>query len=115
MGNFLERATQEGNRYEEARRAAAHLQEELPCLYSVLTGIEPKGETVGLLPGSVRIYTWGGQLRAMLSGEKWENLAYLDCGPHLRTLAQIDEAIRDGNMVWKKASDRKNSYPDPAF
>jgi len=110
MSSFLDRAITLGDEYEEAERAAKHLAEKFPCLCAVLTGIRPKGEAPGVSPGGIRIYTNGGQVKAMMSGKGWENLGYLDCGPTLTSLQDIEDALAQGKIGWKKATGQTIPY-----
>jgi hypothetical protein len=110
MSNFLSRAGVDGNEWEEAREAAAHLRETFPQLYALFTGNEPKGDIPGVAPGGVRIFTNGGQLKAMISGKNWLNVGYLDCGKELTSLADIEAALQSGAIGWKKATERTLPY-----
>lgn len=110
MSSFLDRAATAGDEYEEAEKAAAHLQAAFPCVYQVLTGVRPKGELPGVAPGGIRIYTNGGQVKAMISGKGWENIGYLDCGPTLTSFKEIEDAISQGKIGWKKATGQTIPY-----
>lgn len=115
MSSFLDNANAEVDLYDEAEKACKHLQESLPCLYAVLTGVRPQGAIPGVAPGGIRIYTNGGVLKAAISSSTWKKIGYLDCGKHLTSLVDIEAAIAEGSIAWNDPPKRNNSYPDPAF
>jgi len=114
MSKFLQNATSEGSCFDEARAAAEHLYKDFPAVYAILTGEPASTGFIGRLPGSIRLFTNGTELKAMLSGREWVKDGYIVVPKQVDIIGGIEEELQAGRIGWSAASGQKNSYKQPS-
>lgn len=115
MADFLSRATVKGDPWSEAEVAAKFLMGNYPCLYKVLVGDRPSGQDLGRLPGSVRLFTNGGEFKAVIQGKEWLFDGYLLVPKQDNIIAGIEEELKNGRIGWSVASGQANSSKKPTY
>ena len=110
MGSFLDRATQAGDQYGDALKACEPYLSKYPCLHAILAGEKPTPTNPGREPGSVRIFTNGGEMRASIGGKNWLYTGYLELPQRVMTLADIEDALKAEKIGWKLVDVRKPSF-----
>lgn len=115
MADFLSRATVKGDPWTEAETAVKHLIGNYPCLYKVLVGDRPSAADLGRLPGSVRLFTNGGEFKAVIQGREWLFDGYLIIPKEDNIVQGIEEELKAGRIGWSVASEQKNSSKKPTY
>jgi hypothetical protein len=115
MADFLGRATGKSDPWVEAKIAAEFIQAEFPYLYQVFIGSPPNAAGISRHPGSVRIFTNGNEMKAMLSGKEWENDGYLVIPKQVNLLEGIETALEAGLIGWSKSREHLNSSKKPTY
>jgi hypothetical protein len=110
MADLFARAMSKGDTYEEAAKACDWLKEGYPYLHDVLCGHKPSKDGVPRLPGSVRIFTNGGELKCEITGQEWLMRGYLVLPPGVLTIEAIEDQLKSGQIGWAVKTERKASY-----
>lgn len=108
-GDFLSRATGATDTFGDAREAAGYLQKPLPHIARILMG-EPKvGADTARLPGSIRLFTNGTDLKACISGREWIFDGYVVLPKELDLLAALELELEAGRIGWSVVSVQKDT------
>ena len=108
MSGFLQRVKEKSDVWAEAAKGVAHLKEGYPTVYSILAGQAPVGSEVGVVPGSIRLFSNGGVLKFVVSGREWLYDVYGVVGEGLEILESIEKVINSGEVSYKAVSERKD-------
>lgn len=115
MGDLFRRATEKGDIFEEAEMAVRTLKTEFPHLHDLLCGKKGNGTTADRLPGSLRLFTNGGELKAEITGPEWVMKGYLIVPKEDMSFRAIEEQLSSGKIGWSVKTDRKDSSSKPPY
>jgi len=113
MADFLSQATVKGDPWVEARQCCAGIKDLFPCLYDVLVGSPPNGAGISRFPGSVRLFTNAGELKACLSGKEWLYDGYVVIPQGDTVLEGLEKQLKAGKIGWSPAREQKDSWKKP--
>lgn len=114
MSGFLSQATVKGDPWLEAKAAAEPIRELFPCIYDTLIGSPPNGAGISRMPGSIRLFTNAGELKACLSGKDWLYDGYVVLPKDVAILQGLEEQLKAGKIGWSPAREQKDSYRKPS-
>lgn len=106
MSDLFSRAMSKGDPYEEASKAVSELKSAFPYLHDVLAGSKANGSGVDRLPGSLRLFTNGGELKAEITGQEWIMRGYLLIPKGLLTFEAIEAELAAGRIGWTVKTER---------
>jgi len=110
MSSILDRVNMKDDPWEGAQRACAWMKDDYPETYAVLTGRPKSKDSEGVLPGSIRLFTNGGELKAVIGGKEWLMDGYIVLAHGVTILAAIEAELQQGRIGWKATTERKPSY-----
>lgn len=109
MSDLFARAMSKGDPHEEAEKAIGWMKSTLPYLHDVLAGCRPTPTTPARLPGSVRLFSNGGELKAEVTGAEWVMRGYLLIPHGILTVEAIEGELAAGRIGWSAKTERLNS------
>lgn len=115
MSDLLSRAMSKGDPWDEASKAVGWLKENFPFLHQVLAGQREKEKVVAALPGSVRLFSNGGELKAEITGPEWVMKGYLVLPKEVTILENLEKELADGRIGWTVKTDKVNSLGKPTY
>lgn len=108
MSDLFGRAMVKGDPYAEAKKAVGHLKDRFPMIHDVLAGYSASNGVVNRMPGSIRIFTNGGFLKAEVTGQEWLMKGYLVLPHGLLSFEEIETELAAGNIGWSAKTERVN-------
>lgn len=115
MSDLFQRATKATNVWQDARAAAGHLVDHFPLVSEVLLGSPAGDGSSGRLPGSIRVFTNGQELKACLSGREWLFDGYLVLPKEVDIITAMELELQAGRVGWSAASGQKNSSRQASY
>jgi len=115
MSDLFARAMTKGDPWEESRKAVGWMRETYPFLHDVLVGSPPSVTLAQRLPGSVRMFTNGGELKAEITGAEWVMRGYLVLPRGVLTIEAIEKELSEGKIGWSAKTEQTNSLRKPSY
>ena len=109
MPDMFSRAMSKDDPFDQARAAIEWMKLVYPCLHDVLAGYRSNGTGIDRLPGSLRLFTNGGELKAELTGPDWLMRGYLVVPKGLLTIEAIEEEIKAQRIGWSVKTERTDN------
>lgn len=109
MSDLLNRAMSSADPWQEAAKAISWLEREFPNLHTLMSGRPEKEKQVAVLPGSVRLFTNGGELKAEFTGPEWIMKGYLVLPKEVTILENMEKELAAGRIGWSVKGERPNS------
>lgn len=109
MSDLLTRAMSSADPWDEAAKAISWLEKPFPNLHSLLAGRREKDKVMAVLPGSVRLFSNGGELKAEFTGPEWIMKGYLVLPKEVTILESIETELSEGRIGWSVKGERTNN------
>lgn len=110
MSDLFARAMSKADAFAEAKAAIGWMRETYPFLHDILAGCRGSNGGVDRSPGSVRLFTNGGELKAEVTGMEWVMRGYLVIPKGDLTMALIEKELAEGRIGWSAKTERKPTY-----
>jgi hypothetical protein len=110
MSDLFARAMTKGDVFVEASNAVGWMKDVYPFLHQVLAGNHGSNGAVDRHPGSVRLFTNGGELKAEVTGMDWVMRGYLVIPKGFLTVELIEKELAEGRVGWSAKTERKPTY-----
>lgn len=115
MSDLFSRAMEKEDTFEQAELAVRTIKSQFPYLHDVLAGSRANGSGVARAPGSLRLFTNAGALKAEISGRDWIMRGYLVLPEGVLSIEAIEETLKSGKIGWSVASEPRDSSRKPAY
>lgn len=115
MSDLLSRAMSSADPWDEAAKAISWLETPFPNLHSLLAGRREKDKVMAVLPGSVRLFSNGGELKAEFTGPEWIMKGYLVLPKEVTVLESIEIELAAGRIGWSVKGERASGSKTPSY
>lgn len=115
MSDMFTRAMAETDPWKDAEKGAGFLVKQFPMIAQILLGDPPTKEKTGRLPGSVRLFTNAGEIKACIQGREWLFDGYVLLPKEPNLLEALELELDAGRIGWSKSSEQKNSKNKPTY
>lgn len=115
MSDLFSRAMEKEDSFEQAAMAVKGIKKQFPYLHDVLAGARANGSGVDRSPGSLRLFTNAGTLKAEISGREWIMRGYLVLPEGVLSIEAIEETLKSGKIGWSVASEPRDSSKKPTY
>jgi hypothetical protein len=106
MSDLFRRAMERGDAYAEAGKAVSEIKSRFPYLHDLLAGCRKTGDGVDRLPGSLRIFCNGGEIKGEVTGPEWIMRGYLIVPQGVLSFEAIESELAAGRIGWSVKTER---------
>jgi len=110
MSDLFSRAMEKSDGIAEAQKACSKIKEKFPYLHDILAGFRGTNGKSDRNPGSVRIFSNGGELKAEVTGKEWVMRGYLLLPEGNLSFENIEAELAAGKIGWSANTERKIPY-----
>jgi len=110
MSDLFSRVMEKGDTIAEAQAACVKIKEKFPYLHDILAGFRGTNGKSDRNPGSVRIFTNGGEIKAEVTGREWVMRGYLILPEKNLSFEAIEAELAAGKIGWATNTERKLPY-----
>lgn len=115
MSDLLSRAMAKVDPWDEADKAISWLKSEFPHLHQLLAGRREKEKEVAVLPGSVRLFSNGGEFKAEFTGPEWIMKGYLVLPKDFNVIENMEKELAAGKIGWSVKGEKTDSLKKPSY